>query len=251
MRITIPVSGDGYAWLAHLPEVNFDPTEMLDDGKLVMPKVVDLFKRANDFSAANGFRQTFTSASDDGFNVYSMTIEFLRQLSAVTKWLESRPESKAHVSSNNSPQDRRLERRMSRDQVAFCRIDVTNVAGGVRILIGYANPKQKVVGNCASGAKECAVYLARIALNMAETINALDRSRNAGLRVFVEGRDPDLVPLARDRERDGRERDRIREANERRVGCENRHGAYCSPSNPNCRCYRNGRCVEAVFEGND
>ena len=187
MRITIPVSGDGDAWLAHLPEVNFDPAEMLDGGKLVMPKVVDLFKRANDFSEANGFRQTFTSSSDDGFNVYSMTIEFLRQLSAVTKWLESRSESKAHVSSNNSPQDRRLERRMSRDQVAFCRIDVTNVAGGVRILIGYANPKQKVIGNCASGAKECAVYLARIALNMAETINALDRSRTVAHNAVISG----------------------------------------------------------------
>jgi hypothetical protein len=58
-------------------------------------------------------------------------------------------------------------------------------------------------------AKECAVYLARIALNMAETINALDHSRTAGLRVFIEGRDPDLVPLARARECDGRELRRI------------------------------------------
>lgn len=244
MRITIPVSGDGDAWMAHLPEVNFDPEDMLQDGKLVLSKVVALFRRANEFCEANGRRPTFMTSADDGFNVYSMTIEFLRQLAAVTHWLENRPGAKAHVSSDDSPQDRRLERRMNRDQVAFCRIDVNNVSSGVKFVIGYGNPKSKVIGNCESGARECAIYFARIVLNMAEGVNALSREKNAGLRVSVEGRDPDLIADARRREKFGREYDRIREANERRKTCVRRLGEFCSPSDPACQCYFNGRCVE-------
>lgn len=245
MRITIPVSGDGDAWMAHLPEINFEFDRILDaDGKLVMSEVVALFRRANEFCEASGYRPTFMTSADDGFNVYSMTVEFLRQLAAVTHWIENRPGSKAHISSDDSAQDRRLERRMNRDQVAFCRIDVKNVSTGVKIVIGFGNPKAKVIGNCESGARECAVYIARIALNMAESVNALSREKNAGLRVTVEGRDPDLVSEAHRREAIGHERDEVRKANEQRMTCVRRLGGYCSPSDPRCRCYRDGRCVE-------
>lgn len=34
--------------------------------------------------------------------------------------------------------------------------------------------------------------------------------------------------------------------NARRVACPNRHGAFCSPSNPACPCYKNGGCVEVT-----
>lgn len=248
MRITIPVSGDGYAWLAHLPEINFDPERILDgDGRLVMPEVVSLFTRANEFCQTNGWRPTFTGSTGDGFNVYSMTVEFLRQLAAVTHWIENRPGSKAHVSSDGSAQDRRLERRLARDHVAFCRVDVRNVSDGVKFIVGYGNPKNKVIGNCEGGARECAIYMTRIILNMAEQVNALSQEKNAGLRVFVEGRDAALIPEARRREKIGCERDKVREANQKRVACERRHGAYCSPSDPSCICYCNGRCVDAAL----
>ena len=133
---------------------------------------------------------------------------------------------------------------MNRDQVAFCRIDVYSVSSGVKFLVGYGNPKNKIIGNCETGAHECALYLSRILLNMAEEVNALSREKNAGLRVTVEGRDPELVSEAHRREAIGRERDEVRKANEKRVACVNRVGAYCSPSCPDCRCYRDGRCVE-------
>lgn len=245
MRITIPVSGDGDAWMSHLPEINFEFDRILDaDGKLVLSEVVALFARANEFCQAHGYRPTFMTSSGDGFNVYSMTIEFLRQLAAVTHWIENRPGSKAHVSADGSAQDRRLERRMNRDQVAFCRIDVYSVASGVKFLVGYGNPKKKIIGNCETGAHECAIYLTRILLNMAESVNALSREKNAGLRVTVEGRDPELVSEAHRREAIGHERDEVRKANEQRMTCVRRLGGYCSPSDPRCRCYRDGRCVE-------
>lgn len=245
MRITIPVSGDGDAWMSHLPEINFEFDRILDaDGKLVLSEVVALFARANEFCESHGYRPTFMTSSGDGFNVYSMTVEFLRQLAAVTHWIENRPGSKAHVSSDGSQQDRRLERRMSRDQVAFCRVDVNNVSSGVKFVVGYGNPKKKIIGNCETGAHECAIYLTRILLNMAESVNALSREKNAGLRVTVEGRDPDLIPEARRREIEGQERDKRRAANETRRTCANRMGAYCSPSRPDCPCYRDGRCEE-------
>ena len=245
MRITIPVSGDGDAWMSHMPEINFDPESMLDaNGKIILSKVTDLLHQANKFHEEQFGRQMFMIGSGDGFNTYSMTVEFLRQLAAVTHWIENRPGSKAHVSSNESMQDRRLERRMSRDQVAFCRIDIRNVSTGVKFIIGYGNPMNKVIGNCEGGAREFAIYVTRIILNLAETVNALSRDKNAGLRVSVEGRDPNLIPEARRREADGRQRDIVRKANEERQTCVRRLGAYCSPSNPRCRCYRDGRCVE-------
>ena len=143
MRITIPVSGDGDAWMSHMPEINFDPESMLDaNGKIILSKVTDLLHQANKFHEEQFGRQMFMIGSGDGFNTYSMTVEFLRQLAAVTHWIENRPGSKAHVSSNESMQDRRLERRMSRDQVAFCRIDIRNVSTGVKFMIGIQNVSQ-------------------------------------------------------------------------------------------------------------
>jgi len=64
------------------------------------------------------------------------------------------------------------------------------------------------------------------------------------LRVVVEGRNPGLVSEARRREEIGRKRGLARQANEMRMTCVRRMGAYCSPSDPRCRCYRDGRCVE-------
>lgn len=245
MRITIPVSGDGDAWMSHMPEINFDPESMLDaNGKIILSKVTDLLHQANKFHEEQFGRQMFMIGSGDGFNTYSMTVEFLRQLAAVTHWIENRPGSKAHVSSNESMQDRRLERRMSRDQVAFCRIDIRNVSTGVKFIIGYGNPMNKVIGNCEGGAREFAIYVTRIILNLAETVNALSRDKNAGLRVSVEGRDPNLIPEARRREADGRMRDRRREANAKRTTCASNVGGFCSPSCPSCPCYHNGKCVE-------
>ena len=245
MRITIPVSGDGDAWMAHLPEINFEFDRILDaDGKLVLSEVVALFARANEFCESHGYRPTFMTSSGDGFNVYSMTVEFLRQLAAVTHWIENRPGSKAHVSADGSAQDRRLERRMNRDQVAFCRIDVYSVSSGVKFVVGYGNPKKKIIGNCETGAHECAIYLTRILLNMAESVNALSREKNAGLRVTVEGRDPELITEAIWREIEGQERDKRRAANEARMTCANRMGGFCSPSRPDCPCYRDGKCIE-------
>lgn len=245
MRITIPVSGDGDAWMSHLPEINFEFDKILDaNGKLILSEVVALFARANEFCESQGYRPTFMTSSGDGFNVYSMTVEFLRQLAAVTHWIKNQPGSKAHISADGSPQDRRLERRMSRDQVAFCRVDVNNVSSGVKFVVGYGNPKNKVIGNCEVGARECAIYLTRILLNMAESVNALSREKNAGLRVTVEGRNPELVSEAHRREEIGRQRDIVRRANAERQTCVRRMGEYCSPSDPRCRCYRDGRCVE-------
>ena len=245
MRITIPVSGYGDAWMSHLPEINFEFDKILDaNGKLILSEVVALFARANEFCESQGYRPTFMTSSGDGFNVYSMTVEFLRQLAAVTHWIENQPGSKAHISADGSPQDRRLERRMSRDQVAFCRVDVNNVSSGVKFVVGYGNPKNKVIGNCEVGARECAIYLTRILLNMAESVNALSREKNAGLRVTVEGRNPELVSEAHRREEIGRQRDIVRRANAERQTCVRRMGEYCSPSDPRCRCYRVGRCVE-------
>jgi len=245
MRITIPVSGDGSAWLSHMPEINFEPENLLDGrGRLILPKVIALFEEANEFHERKFGRQMFMTGSGDTFNTYSMTVEFLRQLAAVTHWIENRPGAKAHVSSDGSPQDRRLERRMSRDQVAFCRIDVRDVSTGVKFVVGYGNPLGKVIGNCENGAREFAIYATRIILNMADEVNAQSREKNAGLRVTVEGRDPDLIADAQRREEEGRARDKRRAANAARRTCDNRHGAYCSPSRPDCPCYHNGKCVE-------
>lgn len=43
---------------------------------------------------------------------------------------------------------------------------------------------------------------------------------------------------------EGAARDMVRKANEERQTCVRRLGAYCSPSDPRCRCYCDGRCVE-------
>ena len=58
MRITIPVSGDGDAWMSHLLEINFEFDKILDpNGKLVLSEVVNLFARANEFCESHARRE--------------------------------------------------------------------------------------------------------------------------------------------------------------------------------------------------
>ena len=249
MRITIPVSGDGEAWLAHLPEFNVEPEEVLDErGRLIIPKIIEHFKRCNASMAERYGREMFQYSSSDGFNVVSMTVEFLRQLSAVTHWMSSKPEAKAHTSDDGSPSDRRLERRMAKDQVAFCRVDVRGVSTGVKFVVGYADPFEKVIGNCDLGSREFAIYVTRILLNMEEAINAQSAERGSEMRVMIDERNPGLIAESRYREAIGQERDRIREANAKRGECPQNKAGFCCPINPSCRCYHNGACIEATFD---
>lgn len=40
----------------------------------------------------------------------------------------------------------------------------------------------------------------------------------------------------------------IKVANETRQTCVRRLAGYCSPSDPNCPCYCDGKCIEAVLD---
>lgn len=247
MRLKIECSGDHASgqWMARIPEVNFENMDpYIDaDGRLKTSEVATTLAR---------FPEHFMQSSDESYNSYAFTVEFIRRLRKTMGYLEDSDESEAHVGADDTPEDRRMSRRLNKGQTAFARIDIRGIVDGVRFAINFANPKETIIGQPEIGAREFAIFVARIIYTIKEDAdrrNERERERNPNapqFRVDLTSKDPTLVSEAIARELHGRETDRIREANDRHHACRCRCGSgetvYCSPSHPRCKFYVDGFC---------
>jgi hypothetical protein len=188
----------------------------------------------------------FLTWGNDGRRSLAFAAEFLFQLTEVTKHVEKDMTTDAHTSVESAA-DQRMQRRMDRGRYAFTRFDITEQRGGIRVRVSCANPYD-VLGNAISSARRFGVYACRILLYLKRE---LERERK-DINIMLEGvgEMSDIFDEAAWNDRRQEEKDAITLANAERCKCQYRLGEYCSPSQPHCRCYLNGHCVEATLPEN-
>lgn len=234
MRITLPVAGDILAsgrWNARFPHVEFGDDILDDKGKIRIDRVAKTLA---------GYGKLFRDGSADTYNTYSMTVEFVRRLIHTTEMLEACDTNEAHMVDDGSPEDRRLIRRMEKEQTANVRVDIREQADGVCFDVYPSNPKGTVIGQADIAARDFAIYCCRVIYTIFE-----DARKKYGddLRVYIVSRaDPQIVEDAVRDEMHGRACDRVRWLNSRRPHCKCCVGGFCSPSHPKCRFFVTGNC---------
>lgn len=170
-------------------------------------------------------------SSDDGPCVLAFVAEFLDRTKLSFARLMEQDSSFTRKADGEraTPQ----ERRMKRGKFAGVRMDVSfSYRNGYRVALSVSNPHDAV------GDTDAFAHI--LAQTFADTIVAIRDDLTdvpAGMFRFVEGKGCAGVFVAAKR------RHEAAEANARREKCRRRVGDFCSPIDPACPCYREGRCV--------
>lgn len=228
MRITMRIAAAGSTYYSRFPGIPTDMAEWKDaDGN---------FDAAKFREELRGFDDFVQFSSTDSRRVIALSFEFLRQIYGTFSRAANNPEADARMSIEK-PVDRSLVRKLSREQFGYCRFDIDEVGGALRVRVGVANPKG-VVGDVFKNARDFAVDCARVLLYLREQLKG-------HADVVLAGREgcEDIFNEAIWREKKAIARDEVDAANKKRQTCASRLGAYCSPSDPSCRCYRDGKCI--------
>lgn len=237
MRITAKVAVGGNRGFTRIPVLGCAVKELCDDERgehLSRTKVIDALRENESI---------MLDASDD-MGVLAFGCELLHQVEFATRGLSERysdrDDEKRVTAVAVDHSDRIAERNMRRGKFAFVRLDIWRRRDGVVLRINCDNPKG-CVGISDSLTYEFALIIARCAAWIAsELTSPVVLEAGPGCpRIFEDARE------AEERIRARRERE---ELNARRTVCESHRNGYCSPANPKCPCYRNGRCVAIAEE---
>jgi hypothetical protein len=230
MRITTKIASAGDTFLGRFPVLPCSIDELKDEkGGIDMGKVL---------AALREYDSTITWSSSDDLGVVALAVEFIRQMESATKKLDQDEEADVRTQCEKAV-DRSLERKMDRGRFGYCRIEIDRHGGRLRVRIGISNPKG-IVGTVDFSCRRFAVYAARILRYM-----AVELGPEVGLELVGLGAAEDVFEEAAWLHAKQLADDEIREHNARRGTCVRRLGHYCSPSDPNCPCYCDGKCVEA------
>jgi hypothetical protein len=226
------VAAAGEMYMGRFPHIPVDIAEFKTaDDRLDVGKVRTELRNYEDF---------IQFSSDDNARTIAFTLEFMRQFCSVCNKAAADPEADARVAAEK-PIDFSLERKMEREKYGYCRIDVDIHGGAIRARVGISNPKD-VVGSVLPCCRRFAVDCARVLLFLQEGL------KPTRVELVGRGEIADLFDEARWMEEKVKAKAAIKAANEKRNTCVRKLGEYCSPSNPNCVCYCNGRCVGAVLD---
>lgn len=228
MRITMRIAAAGSTYYSRFPGIPTNMAEWKDaDGN---------FDAAKFREELRGFDDFVQFSSNDSRRVLALSFEFLRQICGTFAKAARDPDADARMSIEKLV-DRSLVRKMEREQFGFVRFDIDEIGPALRIRVGVANPKG-VVGNVVKNARDFAVDCSRVLLYLREQLKG-------HADVVLAGREgcEDIFDEAIWREKKAIARDEVDAANAKRMTCACRLGAYCSPSDPRCRCYRDGKCV--------
>lgn len=230
MRITMRIAAAGTTYYSRFPGIPTEYGGWKDaDGN---------FDAAKFREELRGFDDFVQFSSNDSRRVITLSFEFLRQICGTFSKAAENPDADARMTIEK-PVDRSLVRKMEREQFGFVRFDIDEIGAALRVRVGVANPKG-VVGNVVKNAREFAVDCSRVLLYLREQLKG-------HADVVLAGREgcEDIFDEAVWREKKAIARDEVDAANKKRMMCSRRLGAYCSPSDPRCRCYRDGKCIAA------
>jgi hypothetical protein len=239
MRIIAKVSTAGIAGLSRFPVPNAEIEDCLTpDGRLDESKA-----RA----ALNVDQVQFSSADD--IRSIAFAFEYLKQTRSVVERLAARVnedgdceavvEEVPHVpdvrTESSTDSDRRCERNMAKGRFCYVRTDIAARERGIVARLSVANPRE-VAGAAERFARDYALMCARILLYLRENISTTPVilvEGDGAQGIFAEAAGMDRAcDLAKLREK-----------------CPNRvNGCYCSPINPVCPLYANGKCKDPMKE---
>lgn len=222
MRLTFKVSTAGQGGFMEIPLLPRDGAAYSDGKGGLREEEV-----RRDLSRSPGV--LFSSA--DGPCVLAFVAEFLdRTRLSFARLMEQNPDFTRKEDGEASTPS---ERRMKRGKFAGVRVDVSySRLTGYRVALAISNPHD-AVGDTDSFARILAQTFADTLVAIRDDLTDVP----SGMFRFVEGKGCAGVFTAAVR------RLAAAEANARREKCRNRVGDFCSPIDPDCDCYRNGKCV--------
>lgn len=236
MKITSKIATSGTAGMSRFPIPNADIDECRNDkGFLDEMKV----------RSALSVDQIQIGQKDDK-PVVVFAIEYLHQLRSVVTYMSdhiktaNERERKQRVHAHaDSAADKRCERRLNKGRHAFATTVITSCLDGLHVKLSYANPRG-VVGDAERLAHDYTVMCARILIYLQQEVTACKIT-------LIEGENcAGILEEARKDNAIAEEYSRRKELSAMRVACPNRQGGFCSPSNPKCSLYCNGRCLDPM-----
>lgn len=227
MRITCRIASAGREWLPQFPKV-CSPSELFKpDGK-----GNSIFNEADAReSLANPCNSRYIMLSDKDTPLVYLVAVFL--IDAVNHWFDENKiiHDKATVA------DGHLNRKVKRGRESVCRLTLTGSGKTVRAKVDSTDNGFPQVNQYE---RVMAGIIAENLLLIRDNANKL-LAANFEFDESISAYNDALLDLRKHMD----ERDAIEEANARRIACEFRHGDWCSPCQFGCRCYKDGRCVEA------
>lgn len=225
MRLIAKIAAAGSTYLSRFPILPGSIDDLCDDGKLSQAKVRSVLRDYEEF---------VQFSSGDDIRVLALAVEFMRQLQNVTRRLEENPESDTRTSAQK-PVDRTLCRRIDAGRYGYVRFDIDHFGGRLRVRVSASNPRG-VVGAVEADCRRFAVYAARVLLHIARELGP-----RVGVQLVGRGELSDVFAEAAIINCQC-------ELDDRRRACTRHVGEYCTPADPACPCYFNGRCVAATVK---
>lgn len=230
MRIDAKIASAGAGGISRFPVLNATIDECIGPNGRLDPALV---RKSLDVEQVQ-------IGSKDDMRVMAFAMEYLTLQRAIVERLaaqiEKDGECAASVSDSTSGNrkdatqfDRRSERRLNKGYVVYVRTDITGCQDGIHAKLSVRNPKG-IVGNAESFARDYALRSARI-------LNYMKGNIKTTAVVLIEGEGATGLFA------EARGIDRMDDLERRRASC-NRlvSGCFCSPADPACPLYKNGRC---------
>ena len=228
MRLTSRISACGEKALSCFPSIRKTIDECVDENGHLSES---LAREAIDGDCV-------TWDSKDNCTTCAVALEFVKQIRGCISHLEDKFSDKFHEDAATKIEKKALEK-MDKGKVVFVRTTIKEKGDAVRLIFDIGNPYE-IKGTAMIHAWNLAVMCARIAIWLKEGF-----AKGCGkVLLLEEGKGTEgLMEEARRMNREEDEDLICRHENEKREKCSNKHGEYCSPSNPECKCYCNGKCV--------
>lgn len=169
-----------------------------------------------------------TMSSDDDRDTLSFAVELLdRMRKSMSLYMDMSDD--VRQTDDGTPKTA-AQRRYDKGRTTFVRVDIARIVGGFRVRVSASNPRE-VVG--------CSEEFARIyAQAFADNVTAIADSLAAeGVKTVLQDGEGCEGVFAESRRRNDRWVVKSRHAN-----CPKRINGFCSPSDPGCELYKNGRC---------
>lgn len=220
MRITTRLATAGESGFLSMPMMRH-PAEHY----MLGPRMLDESAVRREFADHQGI----TMSSDDDRGTLSFAVELLdRMRKSMSRYMEKSDDVKQ--TGDGAPKTA-AQRRYDKGRTTFVRVDISRRVDGFRVRVSAANPKG-IVGRSEEFAR---IYAQAFADNVTAIADSLAEE---GVKTVLQDGEGCEGVFAESRRRNDRWAAKLRHEN-----CPKRVNGFCSPSEPGCELYRNGKCM--------